>query len=134
MPTDSSPPAVWVNRTHPSPVSGSGRRSGRGTAATPTWAPPAVSRAAPTDPRPDWPAATTRPRSTSRETSSRLARRTRPAASPPPTAAGGAAADDGALGAPQVAVEPVGQRDPAGGQQRLQVVEVDGRRVVVLGR
>src|SRR5829696_2566770 len=94
MPSDSSPPAVWVNRTQPSPVSGSGRRSGRGTAAKPTNAagsaptgspapgPAAGGRpGAPTCPPPDWPLATTRPCSTSRYPSSRLARRTRPAAS-----------------------------------------------------
>src|SRR5918994_487760 len=81
MPTDSSPPAVWPNRTQPSPVSGSGWRSGRGTAANPTWAASAASRGAPTCPWPDWPEATMMPSLTSTKARSWLASRTRPAAS-----------------------------------------------------
>src|SRR5918996_1209777 len=83
MPTDSSPPAVWVNRTQPSPTSGSGRRSGRATAANPTWAAPAGRLAAPTRPWPDWPGPTMRPPSTSTKAWSWLANRARPAASSP---------------------------------------------------
>src|SRR5918995_1347425 len=58
MPTDSSPPAVWPNRTQPSPVSGSGRRSGRGTAANPTWAASPASWGAPTWKASRWPPST----------------------------------------------------------------------------
>src|SRR5918994_82508 len=81
MPTDSSPPAVWPNRTQPSPVSGSGWRSGRGTAANPTWAASPASWGAPTCPWPDWPEATMTPSLTSTKARSWLASRTRPAAS-----------------------------------------------------
>src|SRR5215211_2034600 len=82
MPSDSSPPAVCPNRTQPSPTSGSGRRSGRGTAAKPTNAGGSAGwPGAPTYPWPDWPWATTRPPSTSMKAFSWLARRTRPVAS-----------------------------------------------------
>src|SRR5215217_5184186 len=98
MPSDSSPPAVCPNRTQPSPTTGSGRRSGRGTAANPTNAggaapgeppgpepEPEAERAgwpgAPTWPWPDWPWPTMRPPSTSMNAWSWLASRTRPAAS-----------------------------------------------------
>src|SRR5215208_2661655 len=81
MPTDSSAPAVWPNRTQPSPASGSRWRSGRGTAANPTWAASAASRADPTWPWPDWPEATMRPSLTSTNPRSWLASRTRPPSS-----------------------------------------------------
>src|SRR5829696_9997626 len=96
MPTDSSPPAVWENRTQPSPASGSGRRSGRGTAANPTNAGGSAPRDPPepkpeprdagwpgatTWPWPDWPEATMRPSLTSTNPRSWLASRTRPPSS-----------------------------------------------------
>jgi hypothetical protein len=50
------------------------------------------------------------------------------------TLAGLAAGDDAAVGDLDEAAQLVGQPHPAGGQQRRQVLEVVGRRVVVLGR
>ena len=109
MPTDSSPPAVCPNRTQVSPTTGSGRRSGRATAANPTNAGGSA------------PAVRTRTR----------ARRV--AGGADVALAGLAVGDDAAAVDLDEAPQPVGQADPPGGQQAREVVEVVGRRVVVLG-